>query len=57
MNVVIAFIYELLDEDVYVMRLHMFEFEKINDDILVCKLKEALYDLRQISKMWYDIIH
>ncbi len=55
MNVVIAFLYELLDEDVYVIQSHMFEFEK-NED-LVCKLKRALYDLKQTSKMWYDIIH
>ncbi len=57
MNVVIAFLYELLDEDVYVIQSHMFEFEEKKNDILVCKLKRALYDLRQTSKMWYDIIH
>jgi hypothetical protein len=55
MNVVTAFLYELLDEDVYVIQSHMFEFEE-NED-LVCRLKRALYDLKQTSKVWYDIIH
>ncbi len=57
MNVVIAFLYKLLDEDVYVIQSQMFEFEKNEDDTFVCKLKRALYDLKQTSKMWYDIIH
>jgi hypothetical protein len=39
MNVVIAFLYELLDKDVYVIQSHMFEFER--DEDLVCKLKRA----------------
>jgi hypothetical protein len=51
MNVVIAFLYELLDEDVYVIESHMFEFGKNKADTLVCKLKRALYDLKQTSKV------
>jgi hypothetical protein len=57
MNVVIAFLYELFDEDVYVKQSHMFEFERNEVDTLVCKLKRALYNLKQTSKIWYDIIH
>jgi hypothetical protein len=49
MNVVTAFLYELLDEDVYVVQPHMFEFEEDKD--LVCKLKRALYDLKQRPKV------
>ncbi len=48
-NVMIAFLYELLKEDVYVDQSHMFEFEK-NED-LVCKLKRTLYELKQVSKV------
>jgi hypothetical protein len=51
MNVVIVFLYELLDEDVYVIQSHMFEFERDEDDTFVCKLKKALYDLKQTLKM------
>ncbi len=49
MNVVIVFLYEVLDEDVYIDQSHMFEFER-NED-LVCKLKRALYELKQVSKI------
>jgi hypothetical protein len=57
MNVIIAFLYEVLDEDVYVDQSHMFELNENNDKNLVCKLKRVLYELKQVSKIWYDIIH
>ncbi len=47
-NVIIAFLYEVLNEDVYVDQSHMFEFETNNDKDknLVCKLKKILYELK-----------
>ncbi len=53
MNVIIVFLYEVLDEDVYVDQPHMFELGGNNDKDknLVCKLKRALYELKQASKI------
>jgi hypothetical protein len=48
MNVIIASLYKVLDEDVYIDQLYMFEFEGKD---LVCKLKRALYELKQVSKI------
>ena len=47
MNIVIAFLYELLDEDVYVTQLDDF----IEDLELVCHLLKTLYDLKQTSRV------
>ncbi len=50
-NVIIAFLYEVLDEDLYVDQLHMFEFKENDDKNLVCKLKRVLYELKQALKI------
>ena len=54
MDVVTAFLYELLDEEVYVIQSMLFETE---DRDKMCRLKKALYDLKQAPKVWYDTIH
>jgi hypothetical protein len=41
MNVVIVFFYKLLDEDVYIIQFYMFEFERNENDIFVCKAKKS----------------
>ncbi len=48
MNLMIAFLYELLKENVYFDQLYMFEFKKNNDKDknLVCKLIRTLYELK-----------
>ncbi len=33
MNVIIVFLYKVLDEDVYINQFHMLEFEKNNDKV------------------------
>ena len=52
MNIVIAFLYELLDEIIYVIQLNGF----IEDSELVCRLIKALYELKQSFQMWYEVI-
>ena len=52
MNIVTAFLYELLDEDVYVTQLDDF----IEDLELVCHLLKALYGLKQAPRVWYEVI-
>ena len=52
MNVVIAFLYEILKEIIYVSQSNDF----IEDFILVCELRKAFYDFKQSSCVWYDVI-
>ena len=51
MDVVIAFLYGLLDEVVYVKQPHGFV-----QGVLICQLKRALYGLKQARKVWYLVI-
>ena len=52
MNVVIAFLYEMLKEVIYVSQSNDF----IEDFTLICELRKAFYDLKQSSRVWYNII-
>jgi hypothetical protein len=53
MNVIIAFLYEFLNEIVYVVHSTMYETR----DDQICPLRKTLYELKQSSKIWYDTIH
>ncbi len=52
MNVVTAFLYGFLNELVYVEQPHGF----VKNSNLVCRLKKALYDLKQASRVWSAMI-
>ena len=52
MNVIIAFLYEFLDEKMYVR-----QSTRMKDETnRVCFLKKILYDLKQFSRVWYQIL-
>ena len=52
MNIVIAFLYEILKEVIYVSQMNDF----IEDSTLVCGFRKAFYDFKQSSRVWYDVI-
>ena len=49
MDVKTAFLYGYLDEDIYVKQPPGY----VKDSSKVCKLKEALYGLKQFPRVWY----
>ncbi len=52
MDVVTAFLYRFLDEVIYVEQPHRFELRPE----LVCRLRKALYRLKQAPQVWYQTI-
>jgi hypothetical protein len=52
-NVITTFLYEFLNDIVYIVQSTMY---KMRDD-RVCYLRKTLYELKQSLKIWYDIIH
>ena len=52
LDIVTAFLYGLLDEEIYVSQPDGF----IEDPTLVCHLRKALYGLKQAPRVWYAVI-
>ena len=53
MNVKTAFLHSELEEVVYIKQLTEYENK---DSSKVCRLNKALYDLKQSSHLWYEVI-
>ena len=51
MNVKIVFLYENIEEKIYVELSHEYF-----DEDRVCRLRKTLYDLKQSSRVWYNIL-
>ncbi len=52
MNVKIVFFYEKVEKDVYVVQSIDFE-QSVNQ---ICKLNKTLYDLKQFSRVWFEVL-
>jgi hypothetical protein len=52
MNVKIAFFYDKIHENVFVVQLTRFE-QRINQ---ICRLNKALYELKQFSRIWFETL-
>jgi hypothetical protein len=53
MNVKIVFLYDKIHEKIYVAQFTNFE-QNVNQ---ICKLNKILYDLKQSSKVWFEILN
>ena len=52
MNIIIIFLYKFFNEIIYVIQLNKF----IKNFELIYRFIKALYKLKQLSRMWYEII-
>jgi hypothetical protein len=53
-NVKTVFLYSEIDADIYMKQLERFCSKERPDQ--VCKLKKALYSLKQASRVWYNTL-
>ncbi len=52
MNVKTIILYEKIEKDVYVVQSINFE-QNVNQ---ICKLNKTLYDLKQSSRVWFEVL-
>lgn len=47
-----AFLYGDLDEEIYLEQLEGFQVDGANEEKLVCRLRKAIYELKQAKRVW-----